>query len=140
MENWLNVAFLIMALVVAGVLIYIYKRGKLPSEEVSSIAELVDHLADVLGSLIGGESLITLLAQYAAKAVRVVEQMVKNGELEKDDTIRKTEARVIVEQLAIADGLDAELICSKEHVINTLIEAAVNEMQSPMVVSNQSQC
>ena len=63
--------------------------------------------------------------------------MVKNGELEKDNEVRKNEARAIVEQFAIADGVDIELLYENKHTINNLIEAAVNEMQSPMVVIDQ---
>ena len=41
-------------------------------------------------------------------------------------------------QLALADGVDIELLYQNKHTINNLIEAAVNEMQSPMVVIDQN--
>lgn len=105
---------------------------------ITSVAGLVDKVTDVLKDLGQDETLVGVLASYAAKAVRVVEQMVKNGELEKDNEVRKNEARVIVEQLALADGVDIELLYQNKHTINNLIEAAVNEMQSPMVVIDQN--
>ena len=56
--------------------------------------------------------------------------MVKNGELEKDNELRKNEARKIVEQLALTDGVNPEIVYTNEEAIGDLIEAAVNEMQS----------
>ncbi len=136
--QWIGIAALVVALVVAGVLIYLYKQGKMTAGSISSVAGLIDKVTDVLKDLGQNETLVGVLASYAAKAVRVVEQMVKNGELEKDNEVRKNEARVIVEQLALADGIDIELLYENEHTINNLIEAAVNEMQSPMVVIDQN--
>ncbi len=136
--QWFGIAALIVALVVAGVLIYLYKQDKMTAGSISSVAGLIDKVTDVLKDLGQNETLVGVLASYAAKAVRVVEQMVKNGELEKDNEVRKNEARVIVEQLALADGVDIELLYENEHTINNLIEAAVNEMKSPMVVIDQN--
>lgn len=135
--QWIGIAALVVALVVAGVLIYLYKQGKMTAGSITSVAGLIDKVTDVLQDLGQDETLIGVLASYAAKAVRVVEQMVKNGELEKDNEVRKNEARAIVEQFAIADGVDIELLYENKHTINNLIEAAVNEMQSPMVVIDQ---
>ena len=95
-------------------------------------------MTNVLNGLGKGESLVAVFAEYAAKAVRIVEQMVKNGQLEKDNEVRKCEARAIVEQLAIADGVDAEMIFTNTETIDNLIEAAVNEMQTPVVVIEQN--
>ena len=136
--QWFGIAALVVALVVAGVLIYLYKQGKMTAGSITSVAGLIDKVTDVLKDLGQNETLVGVLASYAAKAVRVVEQMVKNGELEKDNEVRKNEARVIVEQLALADGVDIELLYENEQTINNLIEAAVNEMQSPMVVIDQN--
>ena len=136
--QWFGIAALVVALIVAGVLIYLYKQGKMTAGSITSVAGLVDKVTDVLKDLGQDETLVGVLASYAAKAVRVVEQMVKNGELEKDNEVRKNEARVIVEQLALADGVNIELLYQNKHTINNLIEAAVNEMQSPMVVIDQN--
>ena len=136
--QWFGIAALVVALIVAGVLIYLYKQGKMTAGSITSVAGLVDKVTDVLKDLGQDETLVGVLASYAAKAVRVVEQMVKNGELEKDNEVRKNKARVIVEQLALADGVNIELLYQNKHTINNLIEAAVNEMQSPMVVIDQN--
>lgn len=138
MENWVGIASLVVSLGIAGIMIYMYKKGKMPESDISNIAGLIDQVTNVLNGLGKGESLVAVFAEYAAKAVRIVEQMVKNGQLEKDNEVRKCEARAIVEQLAIADGVDAEMIFTNTETIDNLIEAAVNEMQTPVVVIEQN--
>lgn len=128
--QWTGIAALVVALVVSGVLIYLYSQGKLSSGSISGFGALIDKLTQVLQELGQSDSIVGVLAVYAAKAVRVVEQMVKNGELEKENTVRKNAAKVIVEQLALADGVDVSLIYDNERTIDTLIEAAVHEMQN----------
>ena len=131
--NWVGIVALVVALVVAGILIYLFKKGKMQTGDISAIAGVIDKVGDVLENFGQGDSVVGLLAEYAAKAVRVVEQLVKNGELEKDNELRKNEAKAIVEQLAVADGVDLELVYDNDETIGNLIEAAVNEMQSSAV-------
>lgn len=128
--NWVGIVALVVALGIAGTLVYLYKKGKMKPGDLSNIAGLIDKVGDMLEGLGKGDTVVGLFAEYAAKAVRVVEQLVKNGELEKDNEVRKNEARAIVEQLALADGVDLELVYDNEETIDNLIEAAVNEMQS----------
>lgn len=130
MENWVGIAALVVALLVAGVLVYFFKKGKMNTGDLANIAGLIDKVGDVLEGAGKGDSVVSLFADYAAKAVRVVEQLVKNGELEKDNELRKNEAKAIVEQLALADGVDLDVVYENEETIGNLIEAAVNEMQS----------
>ena len=128
--NWFGIAALVVALGIAGTLIHLYKKGKMKPVDLTNIAGLIDKVGDVLEGQGKGDSVVGLFAEYAAKAVRIVEQLVKNGELEKDNEVRKDEAKAIVEQLALADGVDLELVYDNEETIDSLIEAAVNEMQS----------
>ena len=127
--NWIGIVALVVALAVAGILIYLFKKGKMQTGDISAIAGVIDKVGDVLENFGQGDSVVGLLAEYAAKAVRVVEQLVKNGELEKDNELRKNEAKAIVEQLAAADGVDLELVYDNDETIGNLIEAAVHEMQ-----------
>ncbi len=131
--NLVGIVALIVALGIAGVLTYLYKKGKMKTTDLSNIANLIDKVSDMLEGLGKGDSVVNLFADYAAKAVRIVEQLVKNGELEKDNELRKNEAKAIVEQLATADGVDLELVYDNDETIGNLIEAAVNEMQSSAV-------
>lgn len=126
--NWLLMTGLTVALTIAGMMIYMYKKGLLPEKTLTSMATLTDQLTEVLKDM-GSSPIVATLSEYAAKAVRVVEQMVKNGQIEKDDGIRKTMALNIVEKLASADGDDLDMMADKD-TIGYLIEAAVNEMQS----------
>lgn len=128
--NWVGIVALVVALGIAGTLVYLYKKGKMKPGDLSNIAGLIDKVGDMLEGLGKGDTVVGLFAEYASKAVRVVEQLVKNGELEKDNEVRKNEAKAIVEQLALADGVDLELVYDNEKTIDNLIEAAVNEMQS----------
>lgn len=134
--NWVGVVALVVALVVAGILIYLFKKGKMQTGDISAIAGVIDKVGDVLENFGKGDSVVATFAEYAAKAVRVVEQLVKNGELEKDNELRKNEAKVIVERLALSDGVDPDVVYENEEIIDNLIEAAVNEMQTPAVEIN----
>ncbi len=127
--QWIGIVALAVALIVAGVLIYLYKQGKMTSGSISSVAALIDKMTEVLRNLGQDDTLVGVLSDYAAKAVRIVEQMVKNGQLEKDDTLRKEQAKMIVEKLALADGADMELLHQNGEVVDDLIEAAVHDMQ-----------
>lgn len=131
--NWVGIAALVLALGTAGVLVYLFKKGKVQTGDISNFAGLIDKVGNMLDGLGHGDSVVSLFADYAAKAVRVVEQLVKNGELEKDNELRKNEAKAIVEQLAQSDGVDLNLVSENEKVIDNLIEAAVNEMQNANV-------
>lgn len=108
--NWTWILALLAALGVAGALIGLLKQGRMQTGDLSVIAELMDKLGDVLKTFGRDDGVVALLARYAAKAVRVVEQMVKNGELEKDNELRKNEVRKIVEQLALTDGVNPEIV------------------------------
>lgn len=127
--QWIGIAALVVALFVAGVLIYLYKQGKIGAGSITGMAELIEKVTDVLKDLGQNETVVGVLAGYAAKAVRVVEQMVKNGQLEKDDALRKDRAKMIVEELALADGVDMNLLYKNERIVDNLIEAAVHDMQ-----------
>jgi len=127
--QWIGIVALAVALIVAGVLIYLYKQGKMTSGSISSVSALIDKVTEVLRDLGQDDTPVGVLADYAAKAVRVVEQMVKNGQLEKDDALRKDRAKMIVEKLALADGVDMELLYQNEEIVDDLIEAAVHDMQ-----------
>ena len=41
MENWVGIASLVVSLGIAGVMIYMYKKGKMPESDISNIAGLI---------------------------------------------------------------------------------------------------
>lgn len=130
MENVFSIAALVVALVIAGGLIWFYKNGTLQKTDLTNIGKLVDSVMTLAHGIVKDDTVVSVFTSYAAKAVRIVEQLVKNEELEKDNALRKSVAHKTVEQLARADGVDEQLITDNTEVIDSLIEAAVNEMRS----------
>ena len=128
--NWADIAALIVALAAAGAMIYLFKTGKLQASALTGIAGLMEQLGHVLEDTGNSGSIVKLFADYAAKAVRVVEQLVKNGELEKDNALRKQEAMSLVETMAVADGMSYTQVHENKALIADQIEATVNEMQA----------
>lgn len=127
--NWIAVAALAASLIVAGVLIFLYKKGAVQHNDLTNIGTMINSVVSMLKGMGKDDSVVSMFAEYAAKAVRIVEQLVKNGEIEKDNVIRKGIAHQTIVQLALADGVGVETIDENEGVIDVLIEAAVNEMQ-----------
>lgn len=128
--NWMAIAALVASLGVAGALIFLYKRGAVQHNDLTNIGTMINSVVSMLKGMGKDDSVVSMFAEYAAKAVRVVEQLVKNGEIEKDNAIRKGIAHQTIVQLALADGVGLETIDENEGVIDVLIEAAVNEMQN----------
>lgn len=127
--DFVSIAALVASLVVVGLLVYGYKKGVMKQTDLTNIGVLIDTATTMLKGLDKKNGVVTMFATYAAKAVHVVEQLVKNGELEKDNELRKNMAHQTVTKLALADGVDVDILMKNEDVIDVLIEAAVNEMQ-----------
>lgn len=127
--NWIAVVALVASLGVAGALIFLYKKGAVQHNDLTNIGTMINSVVSMLKGMGKDDSVVSMFAEYAAKAVRVVEQMVKNGEIEKDNALRKGVAHQTIVQLALADGIDMDVVDENENVIDVLIEAAVNEMQ-----------
>ena len=67
--NWVGIVALVAALTVAGILIYLFKKGKMQTGDISAIAEVIEKVGDVLENFGKGDSVVGLLAEYAAKAL-----------------------------------------------------------------------
>lgn len=134
--DFIGLTAVVVSLVVAGLLVYGYKKGMMKQADLTNIGVLIDTATTMLKGLDKKNSVVTMFATYAAKAVHVVEQLVKNGELEKDNELRKNMAHQTVTQLALADGVDVDVLTKNEDVIDVLIEAAVNEMQQDQLDVN----
>lgn len=80
-------------------MVLLYKRGYLTGEAIGKLTETVEALPHDFGN-----DLVNALRWYCQLAVDAVDQLVKNGTLDKNDTERKERALYIVEQLANADG------------------------------------
>lgn len=123
--EWAEMGLLAITMVLAAVLTYLFIRGRADTSDMGALAGLAEKFTGIISAIGSGDSLVAKLAEYAAEAVRAVEQMVKSGQLEKDDEVRKNEARAIIEMLALKDGWDADGISECREAIDAIIEAEV---------------
>ena len=107
------------AILIAG-LALLYKHGYLPGEAIGKLTETVQALPHDFGN-----DLVNALRWYCQLAVDAVDQLVKNGTLDKQDDERKERALCIVEQLANVDG--RKLGCEEIAVAGTLIESILGQ-------------
>ena len=114
---------ILFALILAGALIYLYVTKRITLTGISSIAEVLERVRQ----LVPEDSMVSKLTSYAWKAVYAVEQLVKSGQLEdKTDEARKAKAVELVELFASVDGL---MLTEKETAaVETLIEAEVSTL------------
>ena len=118
-ENWQIILGCVVFVVVAVAMIILYRKNAINEAYLEMLAQYLDQVDD-------GEGVVPLLCQYAKRAVRAVEQMVKAGILAKTNEARKDMAMQIVKEFATADGIelnDAD-IC----VADSLVEAEVFDM------------
>lgn len=108
-----------IGVIVAGLIVVLYKLGKIDAGSISTVGALIDS-ADVL---INGKE-VDLIMKYARIAVRTVEQMAKNGTISNDNEEKKETAVALVNEMCIKDNVDIDMELS-----DNLIEAAVHEMK-----------
>lgn len=113
------VALAISALVAAA-LVYLYRRGILSEPAISAFGSLIDGIDF-------DNSFLVTLAYYCSLAVKAVDQLVKSGQIPKDDEARKTKAIDYVQNYAAVDGY--ELNSAEMQAVETLIEAKVYEQR-----------
>ena len=113
----------IMFVAVVIVLVILYRKNRINEEYLETLAQYLDQIDD-------GDGVIPLLAQYAKRAVRAVEQMVKAGVLPKENEARKNMAMQIVSEFATADGI--ELNEADKAAADSLVESAVFEMREDL--------
>lgn len=119
--NWVEIAAMLLAAVVAIALIVLLKRGLITADTVGATGDLLESLP-----IFSEDGFVAQLFNYCRLAVRAVEQMVKAEALPHDDDIRKAAAVDMVETYAKLDGVD---LGEKDHdAIENLIEAAVLEL------------
>ena len=112
---------LIVALVVGVALIALYKRKIIEGDTISGVAEVLQALPVTMGSGLFGKIL-----EYIRTAVLTVEQMVKNGTIQRDDNSRKEKAMALVAQAANVD--DVPFGMNEQEVASACIEACVQEL------------
>lgn len=119
-ENWQTIVGVIAFIAVGVAVAFLYRKNQINAESIDMLIEYLDTIDD-------GDGIVPLLAGYAKKAVTAVEQMVKIGLLVKENEVRKDKAMQIVEELALADGI--ELSEDDKIAADYLIESEVFEMR-----------
>ena len=119
-ENWQTIVGVIAFIAVGVAVAFLYRKNQINAESIDMLIEYLDTIDD-------GDGIVPLLAGYAKKAVTAVEQMVKIGLLVKENDARKDKAMQIVEELALADGI--ELSEDDKIAADYLIESEVFEMR-----------
>lgn len=71
--------------------------------------------------------LLSTLIYYCRLAVQAVEQLVKSGQIDKDDEARRDIAMEMVEQYATADGVTLD--DNSRETVKSLIEVQVYQMR-----------
>ena len=118
--TWIAIAAIALAVLIGIVLIYLLKKKFIKPETVTQAAELLDGI-EVVGS-----GFIQQLAEYAKIAVHAVEQLAKQGVIEKNNETKKKTALEYVQTFAKID--EVSLSPADLDTADVLIEAAVNEL------------
>ena len=118
--TWIAIAAIALAVLIGIVLIYLLKKKIIKPETITQTAELLDGI-EVVGS-----GFIQQLAEYAKIAVHAVEQLAKQGVIEKNNNTKKKTALEYVQTFAKID--DVSLSPADLDTADVLIEAAVNEL------------
>ena len=108
-----------IALVVC--LIVLYKRKIIDGELLSGAAEMIHQI-----EIPEDGSIFSQFVKYAATAVLTVEQMVKNGQINRDNESRKSAAMEIVKTAAEVDNIP--YMEAEEKLASACIEAEVHKM------------
>ena len=118
--TWIALAAIALAVCIGIVLIYLLRKKIIKPETVTQTAELLD------GITVSGSGFIQQLAEYARIAVRAVEQLAKQGVINKDNETKKHTAMEYVQSFAKID--EVTLSPADLDTADVLIEAAVNEL------------
>lgn len=119
-EKMLGIIAIVISLVVGIALIILYKKKIVDGELIEGASTLLQGFDIPQGSVFG------MILQYSKTAVMTVEQLVKNGIINKDDESRKKTAMNIVESAAKVDGLPYG--AAEMEVASACIEANVAEL------------
>ena len=122
-QNWVTILGCVIAAALIVCLIILYRKQKIDETYLDDLINYLDMIDD-------NESIVSVLAGYAKRAVMAVEQMVKAGIIPKTNEARKDMATQIVKELAYADGV--ELAEKDETAVSSLIEAEVLAMRNDL--------
>ena len=120
-NNTMTIIALAVAVLVGFALLVLYMKKVIRKDTLEQIVETVKDMPVTMGSGLFGK-----IYEYSRAAVLAVEQLVKTGEIEKEDEARKAEAMKIVEKAAKVD--DVPFGAAESEMASLCIEAAVQQL------------
>ena len=120
-NNTMTIIALAVAVLLGFALLVLYMKKVIRKDTLEQIVETVKDMPVTMGSGLFGK-----IYEYSRAAVLAVEQLVKTGEIEKEDEARKAEAMKIVEKAAKVD--DVPFGAAESEMASACIEAAVQQL------------
>ena len=120
-KNTMTLVALAVAAVIGFTLVILVVKKVIRKETVEGIADVIREMPVTMGSGLFGK-----IYEYSRAAVLAVEQLVKTGEIEKEDEARKAEAMKIVKKAAKVD--DVPFGAAESEMASLCIEAAVQQL------------
>ncbi len=112
---------LAVAVIIAFLIMILIQKKIIKKETFEEITEVIKDMPVTMGS-----GLVGKIYEYSRAAVLAVEQLVKKGEIEPDDEIRKNKAMLIVADAARVD--DVPFGIDEQRLASDYIEANVHEL------------
>ena len=112
---------LAVAVIIAFLIMILIQKKIIKKETFEGITEVIKDMPVTMGS-----GLVGKIYEYSRAAVLAVEQLVKKGEIEPDDEIRKNKAMLIVSDAARVD--DVPFGVDEQKLASDYIEANVHEL------------
>ena len=112
---------LAVAVIIAFLIMILIQKKIIKKETFDGITEVIKDMPVTMGS-----GLVGKIYEYSRAAVLAVEQLVKKGEIDPDDEIRKNKAMLIVADAARVD--DVPFGIHEQKLASDYIEANVHEL------------
>ncbi len=119
MKDPISIIALCVALIVAGVLIFLFRKHLIDEKAIEGVGQVLDGIPITEGPF-------AVIKEYAKIAVHAVEQLVNKGEIQRDDKARKDAAMEIVETAAKVDGLTYG--AEEKKIADYCVEAEVGDL------------
>ena len=120
-NNTMTIIALAVAVLVGFALLVLYMKKVIRKDTLEQIVETVKDMPVTMGSGLFGK-----IYEYSRAAVLTVEQLVKTGQIAKEDQARKDKAMEIVEQAAKVD--EVPFGAAESEMARLCIEAAVQQL------------
>ena len=120
-KNTITLVALAVAAVIGFTLVILVVKKVIRKDTLEQIVETVKDMPVTMGSGLFGK-----IYEYSRAAVLTVEQLVKTGQIKKDNEVRKDAAMHIVEQAAKVD--EVPFGAAESEIASLCIEAAVQQL------------